>query len=90
MDESISKSRKLDRIDRKILFNLQSNGRLSYVELADKVGLSTSPCLERVKRLERDGFIIGYLAKLAAEKLQAGLLVFVEISLSLKWLLVPD
>ncbi|MBT6454302.1 MAG: winged helix-turn-helix transcriptional regulator, partial [Gammaproteobacteria bacterium] len=82
MDESISKSRKLDRIDRKILFNLQSNGRLSYVELADKVGLSTSPCLERVKRLERDGFIIGYLAKLAAEKLQAGLLVFVEISLS--------
>ena len=90
MDESISKSRKLDRIDRKILFNLQSNGRLSYVELADKVGLSTSPCLERVKRLERDGFIIGYLAKLAAEKLQAGLLVFVEISLSLKWLLEPD
>ena len=84
MDSDKAKVRVLDRIDRKILFHLQTNGRLSYVELADKVGLSTSPCLERVKRLERDGFIVGYLTKLAAEKLQAGLLVFVEISLSYK------
>ena len=76
------KTRKLDRIDRKILLHLQNNGRLSYVDLADKVGLSTSPCLERVKRLERFGWITGYLTRLAPEKLDAGLLVFVEISLS--------
>ena len=75
-------NRRLDRIDRRILSQLQNDGRLSYVELANKVGLSTSPCLERVKRLERDGFITGYSARLAAEKLQAGLLVFVEISLN--------
>ena len=75
-------SRRLDRIDRRILSHLQNDGRLSYVELANKVGLSTSPCLERVKRLERDGFIRGYSAQLTPEKLQAGLLVFVEISLN--------
>lgn len=77
-----NKSKTPDRIDRNILSRLQQNGRLSYVELAEKVGLSTSPCLERVKRLERDGWITGYHAKLSAEKLQAGLLVFVEISLN--------
>ena len=74
--------RLLDRIDRNILHTLQNDGRLSYVELAEKVGLSTSPCLERVKRLERDGFIIGYSARLDPQKLAAGLLVFVEISLN--------
>jgi Lrp/AsnC family leucine-responsive transcriptional regulator len=73
--------RKLDRIDRNILRALQGNARLSYVELADKVGLSTSPCLERVKRLERDGLIKAYKTKLDADQLQASLLVFVEISL---------
>jgi Lrp/AsnC family transcriptional regulator, leucine-responsive regulatory protein len=76
------KTKGLDRIDRNILSQLQKNGRLSYVELADKVGLSTSPCLERVKRLERDGWILDYKARLPAEKLDAGLLVFVEISLN--------
>jgi len=82
MADEKSTVRNLDRIDRKILFHLQTNGRLSYVELADKVGLSTSPCLERVKRLERDGWILGYHTRLDADKLQAGLLVFVEISLN--------
>ena len=76
------KTRLLDRIDRNILRHLQDDARLSYVELADKVGLSTSPCLERVKRLEKEGWILGYNARLAANKLQAGLLVFVEISLN--------
>ncbi len=76
------KSRSLDRIDRNILRELQKNARLSYVELADKVGLSTSPCLERVKRLENDGWIKSYNAKLSASKLEASLLVFVEISLN--------
>lgn len=78
------KNRLLDRIDRNILRELQKNARLSYVELADKVGLSTSPCLERVKRLENDGFIESYNAKLSADKLEAALLVFVEISLRYK------
>lgn len=76
------KDRLLDRIDRNILRELQKNARLSYVELADKVGLSTSPCLERVKRLESGGWIESYNAKLSATKLQASLLVFVEISLN--------
>ena len=76
------KHRLLDRIDRNILRELQKNARLSYVELADKVGLSTSPCLERVKRLENDGWIESYNAKLSAAKLKASLLVFVEISLN--------
>lgn len=78
------KHRVLDRIDKNILRELQHNARLSYVELADKVGLSTSPCLERVKRLESNGWIESYNAKLSATKLKAALLVFVEISLNYK------
>jgi Lrp/AsnC family transcriptional regulator, leucine-responsive regulatory protein len=74
--------RRLDNIDRRILRALQEDGRISYVSLAEKVSLSTSPCLERVKRLERDGFISGYTARLNPELLDAGLLVFVQISLN--------
>jgi len=77
-----TESRRLDRIDRRILSQLQQNGRISFVDLAKQVGLSTSPCIERVKRLEQDGFILGYQARLTAGKLHAGLLVFVEISLN--------
>lgn len=79
---SNKKDKILDRIDRNILTHLQQNARLSYVELADKVGLSTSPCLERVRRLEQGGWILGYHARLSAQKLHASLLVFVEISLN--------
>lgn len=74
-------SRELDKIDRHILQLLQQEGRMSYVELGDRVGLSTTPCMERVKRLEREKFILGYGARLNPQKLQANLLVFVEISL---------
>lgn len=74
--------REIDRIDRNILKHLQINARISYVDLADKVGLSTSPCLERVKKLEKEGWIKGYQTRLDAEKLKANLLVFVEISLN--------
>ena len=77
-----SKTRKLDRIDRNILRQLQHNGRMSYVDLAAEVGLSTTPCLERVRRLEKDGIIRGYTANLDPRYLEAGLLVFVEISLT--------
>ena len=73
--------REPDRIDRRILALLQENGRLSNVELARRVGLSPTPCLERVRRLERDGFITGYAAILAPGRLDAGLTVFVQVVL---------
>ncbi|GHF91640.1 leucine-responsive transcriptional regulator Lrp [Thalassotalea marina] len=73
--------RKLDRIDKNILFELQRDGRLSNVELSKRVGLSPTPCLERVKRLESENYITGYKAELNPMKLEAALLVFVEITL---------
>jgi Lrp/AsnC family leucine-responsive transcriptional regulator len=76
-----NKTRTLDKIDLKILQALQENARISYVDLANKVGLSTTPCLERVKRLERKGVIKSYKAILNPKYLRANLLVFVEISL---------
>lgn len=69
----------LDAIDLKILGALQADGRLTNNELADRVGLSPSPCLRRVRRLERDGFIRGYRAVLDRESVGLGLTVFVEI-----------
>lgn len=71
----------LDRIDRSILNELQNDGRLSNVELSRRVGLSPTPCLERVRRLEEQGYISGYFAQLAPDKLGAAMLVFVEITL---------
>ncbi len=76
------KVKKIDRIDRNILTILQQEGRISYTELADRVGLSTTPCMERVKRLERDGFVTGYHASVNPQMLNYNLLVFVEIALS--------
>jgi Lrp/AsnC family leucine-responsive transcriptional regulator len=73
---------KLDSIDRRILKELQADGRMSFTELAPKVGLTTSPCLERVRRLERAGVIKGYAATLDPRALDAGMLVFVELSLT--------
>ena len=72
----------LNRIDRNILRELQEDGRISYTELARRVGLSTTPCIERIKRLERAGIIKGFSAVLDPEQLGAGLLVFVQIRLS--------
>ncbi|WP_281424761.1 winged helix-turn-helix transcriptional regulator [Paludibacterium yongneupense] len=74
----------LDKTDLKILRLLQENGRISMTELAERVGLSTTPCTERVRRLERDGVIEGYYARLNPQAVGAGLLVFVEIKLSAK------
>jgi len=71
----------LDRIDRLILDELQKDGRLSNVALARKVNLTPTPCLERVRRLERDAYITGYHAHLSPQLMDASLLVFVEISL---------
>ncbi|AUJ69985.1 MULTISPECIES: leucine-responsive transcriptional regulator Lrp [Pseudoalteromonas] len=72
----------LDRIDRKILVELQKDGRISNVELAKRIGLSATPCLERVKKLEREGFIRGYKAVVDPAKLGQGLLVFVEVTVN--------
>jgi Lrp/AsnC family transcriptional regulator, leucine-responsive regulatory protein len=71
----------LDKIDRKILAILQVDGRIAMTELAEKVGLSLTPCIERVRRLERDRVILSYHARLNPMELGATLLVFVEISL---------
>ena len=73
--------RELDRTDRLILEALQADGRISNLALARSVNLTPTPCLERVRRLERDGYIRGYTALLNPDLLGAGLLVFVEISL---------
>lgn len=69
----------LDAIDRRILKALQEDGRLSNVDLAERVGLSPSPCLRRVKRLEAQGVIRSYRAVLDRPAVGLGLTVFVEI-----------
>lgn len=72
----------LNRTDRRLLRLLQQDARTSYAELARQVGLSTTPCKERIKRLEREGVIRGYQAILDPDFLDAGLVVFVQIRLS--------
>ena len=72
---------KLDFIDFKILEHLQHSGRCTNVELADRVGLSPSPCLGRVKRLEQHGFIESYGAQLSLAKLGPHVVVFTEVTL---------
>ncbi len=74
----------LDRLDLRILDELQRDGRLSLTELGERIGLSTSPCAERVRRLERQGVITGYHARIDPLAVGKGLLVFVEITLSSK------
>ena len=72
---------KLDRIDIRILHELQKNGRITNVELADLVHLSPSPCLMRVKKLQQAGYIIGYSAQIDVAKLGPTLTIFTEITL---------
>jgi len=71
----------LDRTDRKILTILQNDGRIANSDLAKQINLSPTPTLERVKRLERDGFIERYAALLNPEKMQAAMTAFVEVVL---------
>ena len=75
-------AKSLSSIDKKILRELQKNGRISYAELARRVGLTTTPCLERVKRMEREGVIAGYTTLLDPASLKAALVVFVQIRLT--------
>ncbi len=76
--------REPDRMDRKILDILQHEGRISVTDLAERVGLSATPCAERIRRMEREGVILGYFARVAPKALGLSLLVFVEIKLSAK------
>ena len=71
----------IDKIDAKILRVLQRDGRISNLKLAEEVHLSPTAVLERVKRLTRDGYILGYEAGLNPAKLGAGLMVFIEVVL---------
>lgn len=71
----------LDRIDRKILANLQADGRLTNQALAERIALSPSACLARVRRLEQAGVIEGYHARLDPFRLDVGLVLFVEVTL---------
>ena len=71
----------LDRIDRKILSILQEDGRIANLKLAEAVALSPTAVLARVQRLTREGYILGYEARLNPLKLGAGMLVFVEVLL---------
>jgi Lrp/AsnC family leucine-responsive transcriptional regulator len=71
----------LDAIDRRIIAELQADARLSNVELAHKVGLSPSPCLRRVKRLEGEGYIEGYRAALRRDRVGLGFSVFISVKI---------
>jgi Lrp/AsnC family leucine-responsive transcriptional regulator len=71
----------LDDFDSKIIAALQKDGRLTNVELAQRIGLSPSPCLRRVKRLERDGYIGAYRAVLDRSRVGLGFTVFVGVRL---------
>jgi Lrp/AsnC family transcriptional regulator, leucine-responsive regulatory protein len=71
----------MDAIDRRIIAELQADGRLTNVVLADRVGLSPSPCLRRVKRLEREGVIEGYRAALRRDRIGLGFSAFLGIKI---------
>jgi DNA-binding Lrp family transcriptional regulator len=75
-------SHKLDPIDRKILAELQADGRMTNVELSRRVGISAPPCLRRVRALEEQGFIRGYHAELDARELGLEVQVFAMVGLS--------
>lgn len=74
--------RNFDQIDRRILVELQENGRIPIVELANRINLTKTPCAERVRRLERDGVIKGYRADLDPEPLGAGFIMIVLVTLN--------
>jgi DNA-binding Lrp family transcriptional regulator len=73
---------KLDKIDRRILRDLQDDGRMTNVELARRAGISAPPCLRRVRALEEAGLIRGYHAEVNSEALGFGVTVFAQVGLS--------
>ena len=77
----MKKEKRLDNIDKKILYEIQKNGRINLVDLAAKVNLSKSPCYQRLKRLEQEKYIMGYRAELDPKKIARGYLVYVQVKL---------
>jgi len=75
------RNNQIDAIDRKILSLLQEDAKLTTQELADRLNLTKTPVFERIKKLEREGFIEGYSARLNREKLDLGLMVFCNVTL---------
>jgi len=75
--------RSLSKIDRKILCVLQAEGRITNVDLAERIGMAPSPCLRHVKALEADGTIEGYSVRLNRRALGFGVLAFVQVNLAL-------
>jgi Lrp/AsnC family leucine-responsive transcriptional regulator len=71
----------LDALDRRILNALQQDGRITTIDLSDRIGLSPTATAERVKRLQKDRYILGYTARLDPQKLGRAFLVFVEVTL---------
>lgn len=71
----------LDRIDRRILNELQRDGRITNAELAQRVGLAPTSMSDRLRRLQKQGYILGFTARIDPERVGLGLLVFVEVSL---------
>lgn len=71
----------MDHIDRKIVRALQKDGRMTIIDLADRVGLSPTPCARRLDRLQRDGVITGYAAQVDPESLGFGVTIFVSVEL---------
>lgn len=80
-DNTKTSGRPLDRIDRAILKTLQEEGRISNVELSQRVNLSPSPCLERVRRLEAEKYIEGYGAYLNPDRLGLSKIAFIQVTL---------
>jgi len=78
---SKTKNRALDRTDLKILRLLQGNARMTNADLARSVNLSPTPCLERVRRLESEGYILDYVTLLNPQKLGAGVISFIQVLL---------
>ena len=74
----------MDAIDRQIIAELSRDGRLSNVELAERIGLSPAPCLRRVRRLESDGVILGYVARINPKAVGRGFEVLVNVDLTRK------
>lgn len=71
----------LDKISKKILIELQNDGRISNIDLATRINLSPAACLERVRKLQEAGYILGYTAQLSPQLLDVALLVFIEVVL---------
>lgn len=75
---------KLDKIDRKIIRDLQGNGRMTNVDLAENAGISAPPCLRRVRALEENGYILSYHARVNPNMLGFGISVYAQIGLAIQ------